>query len=300
MKQLFASAVITLSLCAACTMNVEHKATYTVEKSEATFPTQTKVPDAMGFVRSFYTAYTSSFYNGASPLTIDSLKNACLTKPLLEKMKRLISETGADPIIRAQDFSERIAKTLAYKSLKDDWFLVQYVDTKDTVSIPVKVVKVGEKFMIGYITPFWNDSAFGDSLFISSETNNSVKKAINGTTALGALKQFYAIYTEEYCRMPENLNERLDTLKTTFCTERLREIIKQQQIAFKAEEPLYDPLILASDFDREWAKSLRIKPEGNNHFLVSYLKKNETKTLKIAMRKINDKFLLDEIVMPQN
>ncbi|MDD2525384.1 MAG: DUF3828 domain-containing protein, partial [Bacteroidales bacterium] len=103
---------------------------------------------AIGFVQQFYTAYTSSIYNDASLQTIDSLKNAYLTKPLLEKVKNLISETGADPIIRAQDFSERVAKTLSYKALKNDRVLVQYVDTKDTVKITVKVVKVDDYFKI--------------------------------------------------------------------------------------------------------------------------------------------------------
>ena len=292
MKQLIASVIMTVSLCASCTMATQTAQSVPVEKNNLV---ETNEKNAIRFVQNFYTAYTATFYNGASPHTIDSLKKTCLTKRLIEKVNRVGSESGADPIIRAQDFSERIAKTLSYKSLKNDWYLVQYIDSKDTVSIPVKVVKVGDKLMIGYITPFWNDSAFSDSLLISEETNNSFEKEINETTALGTLKQFYAIYTGEYCRMPENLNERLDALKRKFCTERLRENIRQKQIAFKAEEPLYDPLILASDFEKEWAKSLLIKSEGNNLFSVSYTKNKETKEFKIAMRKINDKFLVDEI-----
>lgn len=293
MKRLIASVIMIVNMCVACTMATKPTQSVPLEKNNLV---ETNEQNAIRFVQNFYTAYTATFYNGASPQTIDSLKKACLTKRLIEKVDRVGSESGGDPIIRAQDFSERIAKTLSYKSLKNDWYLVQYVDSKDTVSIPVKVVKVGDMLMIDYITPFWYDSAFSDSLLISEETNNNIEKEINETTALGFLKQFYAIYTGEYCRMPENLNERLDALKRKFCSERLRENMKQKQIACKAEEPLYDPLILASDFDKKWAKSLLIKPEGENLFSVSYTKNKEKKEFKIAMRKINDKFLVDEII----
>lgn len=145
MKPLFVSLVLTAGLCASCTMSTQHSETVVVTKSNQT---DTIKSYAIGFVQQFYTAYTSSIYNDASLQTIDSLKNAYLTKPLLEKVKNLISETGADPIIRAQDFSERVAKTLSYKALKNDRVLVQYVDTKDTVKITVKVVKVDDYFKI--------------------------------------------------------------------------------------------------------------------------------------------------------
>ncbi len=249
---------------------------------------------ALRLVQEFYTAYTSTFLNNASHQTIDSLKGRYLTQRLIEKVNRIGAESDGDPIIRAQDFSERLAKTLSYKILCDDWCQVQYIEyNKDTVKIPVKVVTIGDKQQIDYITPFWNGDAYGDMLFSAEETPAS--KDSNDTTALGTLKHFYAAYTTEYYTMPEDLNERLEELKAEFCTKRLQASIKTLKET-PSDDPYYDPLILACDFDKKWAETLTIQPKGTLRFSVRYKGNGGTKNFQVVMEKVGKKYLLDEIV----
>ncbi len=249
---------------------------------------------AMRLAQEFYTAYTSTFSNGASRQTIDSLKVRYLTQRLIEKVNRMVAETDADPIIRAQDFSERLAKTLTYTILCDDWCQVQYIGSnKDTVKIPLKVVTIGDKQQIDYITPSWNGDAYGEIL-LSSEEKPALKLP-NNATALATLKHFYAAYTTEYYTMPENLNERLEALKMKYCTKRLRASIKSIKAA-ATDEPYYDPLILACDFDKDWAETLTIQPKGKNRFSVRYKGNGGTKNFQVVLEKVGKKYLLDEIV----
>jgi len=249
---------------------------------------------AVRLVQEFYTAYTSTFLNGASRQTVDSLKDRYLTQRLIAKVIRMAAETDANPIIRAQDFSEQLAKTLSYKILCDDWCQVQYIGfDKDTVKIPVKVVTIGDKQQIDYITPPWNGDAYGEILLSAEEMPAS--KDSNDATALGTLKHFYAAYTTEYYTMPEDLNERLEALKAEFCTKRLRATIKDLKEA-ASDEPYYDPLILACDFDKEWAETLTIQPKGNNRYSVRYKGNGGTKNFQVVLEKVGKKYLLDEIV----
>ncbi|MDR3365398.1 MAG: YbjP/YqhG family protein [Prevotellaceae bacterium] len=122
--------------------------------------------EAIHAIKDFYTSYASNIISEIA--SNDLLVQRFLTKRLIEKVDRMRAATGADPIIRAQDFREDVIETLQVKHLAGNWYMVSYdwVEDKkvDNVSIPLRIVKTDGGYRIDYITPEWNASLYGDSL----------------------------------------------------------------------------------------------------------------------------------------
>ncbi len=171
------------------------------------------IQEAIAEIRSFYVAYTANLLSdNSSP---DSLMEKYLTRRLIEKVERMRTAIGADPIIRAQDFTEDARKTLDIKYLDGNWFMVGYsyslFGSKDTVymNIPLRVIQTDGRYLIDYITPEWNGSLYGDSLLY----DHPMPQPIDASAPLSLLKTFYAAYTMTYCSMPEELISQLAALR---------------------------------------------------------------------------------------
>ena len=118
---------------------------------------QTEEQAVIKTVKEFYIAYTTNILHSKSTESNSLLMKKYLTKGLIAKVNRMIAATDADPIIRAQDFTEEAIKTLRVKHLNKNWYMLSYTfaafnGTTET-NIPLRVIKTNNRYMIDYITP---------------------------------------------------------------------------------------------------------------------------------------------------
>lgn len=147
--------------------------------------------------------------------------------------------------------------------------------------------------MIDYITPEWNDSLYGDSLFFEKP----IPVAIDDSTPLSLLKTFYDAYTMEYCSMPSDLISRLKTLRkkylTTNALTQFKSVININDMNYLFG---YDLLIDYYDFDRLWIPSIKFIHLDNNTYQMQYTKwKNNTTTITLSVVKQNNKYKINDI-----
>ncbi len=188
------------------------------EEKDVVIPDTTAMQETVHMIKDFYMTYTTPVLSDSS--SPDSLMEKYLTRRLIEKVERMRTAIGADPIIRAQDFTEDARKTLDIKYLDGNWFMVGYsyslFGSKDTVytNIPLRVTQTDGRYLIDYITPEWNGSLYGDSLLY----DHPMPQPIDASAPLSLLKTFYAAYTMTYCSMPEELISQLAALREKYLT----------------------------------------------------------------------------------
>lgn len=81
---------------------------------------------------------------------IDSLRRFrrnILTTDMYDKYLKMVDETGADPIINAQDVSEWAIKTLSCKHVKKEWYVVSYQPQPNTS--PILIMLKASKDSLG-------------------------------------------------------------------------------------------------------------------------------------------------------
>ena len=254
-------------------------------------PTDTIVEkDAINLIKEFYKVCLAEHPSRS----LESV-NIKLTKGLIEKLDRVRTATGCDPIIRAQDVSDDVLETLTVKHLNGNWYMVSYTwgkgsEFESTQNIPLRVAKIDGQYMIDYITPIWNGSLYGDSLLC----DNPVIPAINTSEPLSFLKTFYDAYTLKYCSMPEGLASQLASLRTEYLTpnalKQFDEVEKKEFLEDNGHG--YDLLILDFDFDNLSRPSIKITPINEDTYQVSSA---ENKTLKIKVIKKGQEYRIDSI-----
>ncbi len=269
---------------------------------------QTKVPAAEAIKRSedaqviktikdFYLSYTDDHLSRSS---IDSLIEKHLTKALIAKVRRVSRCSGADAILRAQDYSDESRKTYSVKHLDGNWYMFSYffVYNEDTthIHIPLRIAKTNNQYRIDYITPYWNESMYGDHLLI----NNPTPKPVDASDPLSLLNTFYAAYTQEYCSMPEDLDKRLQKLREEYCT---KNALEQFEKAAKYSEewdgmPGYDLLIANFDFDNLWIPSITFTHRNGEEYTLSYKKEEaETTTIRLHVTKEGEAYRISSIYL---
>ena len=254
-------------------------------------PTDTIVEkDAINLIKEFYKVCLAEHPSRS----LESV-NIKLTKGLIEKLDRVRTATGCDPIIRAQDVSDDVLETLTVKHLNGNWYMVSYTwgkgsEFESTQNIPLRVAKIDGQYMIDYITPIWNGSLYGDSLLC----DNPVIPAINTSEPLSFLKTFYDAYTLKYCSMPEGLASQLASLRTEYLTPNaLKQFAEVEMKEFLEDNGHgYDLLILDFDFDNLSRPSIKITPINEDTYQVSFA---ENKTLKIKVIKKGQEYRIDSI-----
>ena len=222
----------------------------------------------------------------------DSVKRKYLTESLLSKIERMVCVSGADPIIRAQDYDAGIPFTI--KNLEGNWYQISYIVAYNgkCIDIPVRVKKEGDAYKIDYITPPWNLTMYGDSLLI----DNSVRMVVDSSAPLLLLETFYSAYTMEYCNMLENLDNRLQHLRETFCTKRG---LKQFDKAVKEQKdngyPGYDLLIGNFDFDSLWLFTVVCRHVLGTEYEFSYKANELIATVRLDIVKQGDGYRIDGV-----
>lgn len=237
----------------------------------------------------FYKAYATDH----TPAYEDALMTKYLTKEMIGKVARVGASTGADPIIRAQDISDDMVKSLSVNYLGDNWYMVNYKGDKQ-VNIPVRVVLIDGRYMIDYITPPWNNSLYGDSLLCE----HPVYPVVAHSNPLSFLKTFYEMYTLKYAAMPADLTDQLAGLRAEYLSPNALAQFK----AASDEQKLdglhgYDLLVDDFDFDNLWRSSIKVTPLEENTYQISY---NKWRTIQpkitIKLVKQGEKYIVDSIV----
>jgi hypothetical protein len=261
------------------------------EDISSEIPSQQKTT-ATEMILDFYVAYTS-IIAGSAPANTNNLLANSLTKSLIEKTRRMRTAIGADPIIRAQDFSQDMIGTLHVKHLEENWYMVSYVWGEKQTDIPVRVALIDGRYMIDYITPEWNGSLYGDSLLC----DESVSPAIIVSNSKALLETFYKAYVMKYCSMPENLQGRLEALRSKHLTANALEQFEEAANEFRMDGLVeYDLLINYFDFDRLWIPSIAYTSIDENNYKVSYTKwQNSVVNIYIKITKKDDVYMIDKI-----
>jgi|GEM_PF-805491 len=222
------------------------------EKKIKILETWNLVPEqeAENLISKFYKAYISK----RSSFARDELKKKYLTERLIEKLDRVGAETDADPVIRAQDTTDDMVKSLSVKHIEGDWYMVSYTTSKGTKferseNIPIKVIRSGNGYMVDYITPSWNTMNDGGTML-----EESTSLPINTSSPYSFLDSFYRVYTLMYATMPDGLTARLATLRAKYLTPKALSQFKEVEKTRKSSEgsPNYDMLINGFDYDPNW------------------------------------------------
>jgi hypothetical protein len=252
--------------------------------------------EAIQAIKNFYVAYTTN--------DNDSLVRNFLTKNLIEKVNRMGTASGADPIIRAQDFREDVIKTIKVRHLESNWYEVSYdwyspwaVGNKVRhTAIPLRVTKIEGRYMIDYITPHWNGSLYGDSLLY----DHPEPQEVDASTPMSLLKTFYKAYTTAYCSMPENLNRQLAALRTGYLTPNALAQFESAANEYMLDtQKDYDLLIDDFDFDRLWIPSTKFTQLDGDTYQLCYVRtygqKKHAYTFKFKIIRQGEEYRIDSI-----
>jgi hypothetical protein len=288
-------------LCSPKTIDIPTEQTEVLEnftEKNAVVSDTFAVEKAIAEIRNFYAAYTAVLLSdNSSP---DSLMKKYLTKRLIEKTGRMRTATGADPVIRAQDFTESARNTLDINYLNENWFMVGYSYSwhggKDTLhtNIPLRVTQADGRYLIDYITPIWNGSLYGDSLLF----DHPVPQTIDASAPLPFLKTFYAAYTMEYCNMPEYLMPRLVALQKKYLTPNALVQFEAAANEYSLDGSIgYDLLIDYFDFDRLWLPSVKFTLLDNEDTCqMCYMRGETLCTIKLQVTRQGKQYQIDSVI----
>jgi hypothetical protein len=254
--------------------------------------------EAENLISKFYKAYISE----SGSLTGDELKKKYLTKRLIEKLDRVRAETDADAIIRAQDTTDDMVKSLSVKRIEGDWYMVSYTSGKGTKfekheEIPMKVIRSGNGYMIDYITPSWNTIRYGGTML-----EESTSLPINTSSPYAFLDSFYRVYTLMYATMPDGLTARLATLRAKYLTPKALLQFKEVEKKVKSSEgsPNYDMLIDGFDYDPGWELTV-VRNSLKDGVLKCIYKRNpkseKFNSFRVKVVKQGTNYMIDGIIM---
>lgn len=236
-------------------------------REDVTIPDTIAIQEAIHEIKNFYVTYTTNMLSVDS--SNDSIRKKYLTKNLIAKVYRMGASTGIDPITRTQDFREDVVKTFSAKHLEKNWYMVSFIWDTDTMNIPVRINKIGGRYMIDYITPQWNGNLYGDSLLF----DNTVQQVIDASSPLSLLKSFYAAYTMEYCSITEELMSRLAMLREKYLTPNALTQFEAAATHMRLDGLIgYDLLIDDFDFDRLWLPSMTYTQLNEDTYQIAYTK----------------------------
>lgn len=212
----------------------------------------------VAMLREFYCTCLSSHFHGN-----EQFYAKYMTEAMQEKVWRMSAEVDANAIIRAQDVPEDSCATLEIKPLENHWYMVSYIFGKDGPyeekhTIPVKVVQENGRYRIGYITPYSQELAYGDSLWYSEDTVPLVERS----EPLSFVKSFYDLYTAKYSSLLPNLQQELAAIRGEYLTPKAREQFAKAEAFNRADGggKGYDLLIGRFDFLNQWRSVLKVEP----------------------------------------
>ena len=212
------------------------------------------------------------------PEQMDSLILAHVTPEAKAKLERVRAMTDLDPILRAQDVDSGAEHSLKVRSLGHDWYQVSFGEGEGYQAIPLRLKKVGAKYLIDFITPPWHETAYGDRLLANPFA--SIDRVDESSPSAFVLS-FYKRYISAYLAMKPTLKEELKTLRDRYCTPQTIQLYYDRLATTgEVESGYFDVLIDNTDFDPTWCSSLVVRPSATSDLLeVLYNPSSNDRTL---------------------
>ena len=229
-------------------------------------------------IRRFYTEYIRSFDRMYEPEQMDSLILAHVTPEAKAKLERVRAMTDLDPILRAQDIDSGAEHSLKIRSLGQDWYQVSFGEGEGYQAIPLRLKKVGAKYLIDFITPPWHETSYGDRLLANPFA--SIDRVDESSPSAFVLS-FYKRYISAYLAMKPSLKDELKTLRDRYCTPQTIQLYYDRLATTgEVESGYFDVLIDNTDFDPTWCSSLVVRPSATSDLLeVLYNPSSNDRTL---------------------
>lgn len=246
-------------------------------------------------IKNFYIHYMEAVGAGDRKIEKELIKDY-LTPEMQKKIDRLISVTGSDPLLRAQDVSDYGIQSLRCRHLEGKWYEVSYLRTENdtaSVQIPIKVdIDANCKSRIAYVTPYWGGNKYGDQIF--DVWAKEVKDDVDGGIFV---ETFFKAYVYPYVIMSSTMEQDMNQLRKTYCTDAMQKkyaILLQKSLE---DENLLDPMIGCADFDAFWYKSIKISSLGKNCFLFSYNNGVDilNMNIKVTVKQLKGKYRISDL-----
>lgn len=248
-------------------------------------------------IKTFYTSYLMNVENGNLNYEA-ALCEKYLTEGLVAKTQRMVNSSGIDPIIRAQDVNEDGIKTLAVRTIVDDWYMVSYLwnerDSTTLTEIPLKAQSIDGECKIVYITPFENGVQYGDEMLSCCEVMSASK--IDETSGKSFIESFYKVYLASYCAMTKDTDAKLSSLRLSNLSPTALQQFKKAE-SENQEDGLYGYDFLINDFyfDPMWCESLKFVQLSNDNYQITYQRGVWTSKINIKIEYQNGKYLINSI-----
>ena len=211
-------------------------------------------------IKNFYIHYMEAVGVGDRKIENGLVKDY-LTPEMQKKLYRLITVTGSDPLLRAQDVSDYGIQSLTCRHLEGKWYEVSYLRTENdtaSVQIPIRVdTDANGKIRIVYVTPYWGGNKYGDQIF--DVRAKEIKDDVDGGIFV---ETYFKAYVYPYVTMSSTMEQDINQLRKTYCTAAMQKkyaILLQKSLE---DENLLDPMIGCADFDAFWYKFIKISSLG--------------------------------------
>lgn len=136
--------------------------------------------EAVQMLNSFYSRYITNLLENKDEANL-ALKQRYFLPGVMEQVEEMIAQSDADGVLRAQDVSEQMQKSLQIFPLGNQWFMVTYSWDEQSgkkVEIPVKVSNETGKYLIKYIVPDTKGEEYGDQL-LSDKKESGIAVPVN-------------------------------------------------------------------------------------------------------------------------
>lgn len=244
------------------------------------------------FVRSFYESYLKAWNDDKE----EAVAKQNMTAAMYENAKRIEKVTEASVVLRAQDITDNMLKSLRVEDAGGNWAKVSYkLFTEkglEVTEIPVEAVKEKGQWKISYIVPEWRNEDAQNNYYLTKP----LVTEINYQSEKDFLESFLKMYAGEYCQMQTGLPQKLAQLRNEYCSQDLRTQFDAaaKEYADDGKEG-FDEIIQNFAFDAAWFNTLKIEDKGNGVFAVSYEARHGNVVSYLCTVVVKGNFRLDKV-----
>ena len=243
----------------------------------------TEIKDDIMMLKSFYTQYITNIIENKDKAN-NALKEKHFLPVQIGEVQEMDERSGSDNVIRAQDASKEMLKTLAVTSLGNGWYMVSYKTAWSNTEIPVKVIHHNGKSLIEYIIPEAMGSKYGDEYINRNVNVSDVSKGVK------TLQSFYFQYIK-------NLLDNKDKANVPLRNECIAPELLERIPALN-ERSGFDLIINGQDVNKEMLNSLKVESlEKPYWYMVTYSWNGKDKTaIVVKLENIGNKLMIRYIV----
>ena len=234
-------------------------------------------------LKSFYTQYITNIVENNDKAN-NALKEKLFLPVLIGEVQEMDERSGSDNVIRAQDASKEMLKTLAVTSLGNGWYMVSCKTAWSNTEIPVKVIHQNGKPLIEYIIPEAMGSKYGDEYINRNVNVSDVSKGVK------TLQSFYFQYIK-------NLLDNKDKANVPLRNECIAPELLERIPALNKRSG-FDLIINGQDVNKEMLNSLKVESlEKPDWYMVTYSWNGMDKTaIVVKLENIGNKLMIRYIV----